>query len=385
MKVFPFYRVHYIIAIMKQAVLSGFIVFLLFISAAVIIFIARGYRLNTNDKSIDTTGILVAKSEPDGAQVYINEKFSSATNSTINLSPDWYSVRISKQGYHDWQRNLRIQGEVVAQTDAVLFLKNPSLSALTSTGVLDPIMSPDGTKIAYIATPSAEQLQRTQTNETTGESIFESNLRTPTLFIYDLSGRNLPFSRNPQPYDGTIQQLLAEWELERETSNAVSLRVLPEEFQKIATNSIELLSFSPDGSKVLYEATSSAELKRSIEPPVIGGLPTEEQRSLVPSDLYVYDAKDDRNYRIDFSFTPSKDPHSPLPIQWISTSRHFVIIEDGKISIMEYDGANKIPVYSGPFVNSYVYPHPIGHQLIIMTTLNPELGELPSLYTLTIR
>ncbi|MBI4136938.1 PEGA domain-containing protein [Candidatus Roizmanbacteria bacterium] len=370
---------------MRQAVLSIIVVLLLAASAAIVILLARGYRFNTQQKSFDSTGILVTKSEPDGAQVYIDGVFSGATNSTINLPPNWYKVRISKQGYHDWERDMRIQGEIVVQTDAVLFLKNPSLSALTSTGVLDPMLSPDGSKIAYIATPSAEQLRQQPTEETEGESIFESNLRIPTLFIYDLNGRNLPFSRNPQPYAGTLNELLEEWELEHETSDAVSLRAMPAEFQEIATDSIELLSFAPDGSKVLYEATAAATLRRSIEPPLIGGLPTEEERDLTPQQLYVYDMKDDRNYRIDFSFEYPEDENAPLPIQWIGTSRHFVLVEEGKISVMEYDGANKIPVYSGPFVNGYVFPHPVGHQLIIMTTFNPDLGDLPSLYTLTIR
>ncbi|MCR4263879.1 MAG: PEGA domain-containing protein [Candidatus Roizmanbacteria bacterium] len=370
---------------MKQGIFSLLVILLLAASAAIVILLARGYRFNPQDNSLDSTGILVTKSEPDGAQVYIDGIFSGATNSTINLLPNWYKVRISKQGYHDWEREMRIQGEIVVQTDAVLFLKNPSLSVLTSTGVLEPFLSPDGTKIAYIATPSAEQLTQRPDEGTEGESIFESNLRQPTLFIYDLNGRNLPFSRNPQPYPGTLNQLLEEWELERETSNAISLRSMPAEFQQIATDSIRLLSFAPDGSKVLYEATAAATLKRTIEPPLIGGLSTEEERELNPHVLYVYDMKDDRNYHIDFSVNYPDDINVPLPIQWIGTSRHFVLVEDGKISVMEYDGANKIPVYSGPFVNGYVFPHPVGHQLIILTTFNPELGDLPSLYTLTIR
>lgn len=371
---------------MKQAIVSILIILLLAASAAIVILLARGYRFNSEDNSLESTGILVTKSEPDGAQVYVDGEFSGATNSTINLPPNWYKVRISKQGYHDWERDMRIQGEIVVQTDAVLFLKNPSLSALTSTGVLDPMLSPDGTKIAYIATPSAEQLNEQQTGqESEGQSIFESNLRQPTLFIYDLNGRNLPFSRNPQPYLGTLESLLDEWALERDTSNAVALRAMPAEFQSIATDSIRLLSFAPDGSKVLYEATAPAMLRRTIEPPLVGGLATEEVRNLTPSLLYVYDMKDDRNYHIDFSVPLPEDPNIPMPIQWIGTSRHFVLVEDGKISVMEYDGANKIPVYSGPFVNGYVFPHPVGHQLIIMTTFNPELGDVPSLYTLTIR
>lgn len=381
---------------------------LLIIASIVVIAFARGWRFNPTARELVPTGILVATSEPDGAQVFLNGKFSGATNSDINLSPEWYDIMISKEGYHEWKRKMRIQGEIVVKTDAVLFLKNPGLAPLTATGVSNPILSPDGTKIAYIASPSAVI--------NTGQSVFEEELTKPTLFIYDFSFRNLPFSKNPRPYEGTIVELLQEWKTEANIAEAVNLRNMPDEFITVATDSVKLLSFSPDGTKVLYEATAAATLARAINPPLIGTRELEEDRAITANNIYVYDATEDRNYRLTdhigkllatfhTALTPTKaapkkptptptplknaklDEYAQLrpPVFWLGTSRHLVLIENGSISVIEYDGSNKVSLYSGPFENGYVFPHPSGRQLIIMTTFNPQYSVTPSLYTLSIR
>jgi hypothetical protein len=317
-------------------------------------------------------------------------------------------VSFTKEGYFPWERKVRLQGEVVVKTDAVLFLRNPSLSPLTATGVSNPILSPDGTEIAYIASPSAT------TN--IGQSVFEEELTRPTLFIYDLSFRGLPFSKNPRPYEGTLTQLLTEWETETETAREVSLRKMPVTFTRIATDSVKLLSFAPDDSKVFYTATASATLERAIVPPLLGTRETEEERDLTVGDYYVYDVKEDRNYNISPSVasvfnkrhTPTPTPIKPkrgvptpiisredalvktytsslLPVFWLGTSRHLGLVEGKSLGVIEYDGSNKLTVYSGPFDENYVFPHPSGRQVIIMTTFNPAFSLTPSLYTLNIR
>lgn len=384
-----------------RVVTSILIPLLLIAATVVVVAFARGWRFNVNDRELLPTGILVATSDPDGAQVYVNGKFAGATNSNFNLAPDWYDVSIGKEGYHSWQRKIRLQGEVVVKTDTVLFLRNPSLSPLTSTGVSSPILSPDGAKIAYIASPSAIP--------NIGSSIFEEELTQPALFVYDFSFRGLPFSKNPQPYPGTMGGLLDEWETEGEIAREVSTRRMPREFTDIATNSMSIVSFSPDETKVLYEATRSALLERVINPPLIGVREVEEDRALTVGNYYVYDVKEDRNYNISahvssllakqMTPTPTPTPRGRiaetvrlteyqsrhLPVFWLGTSGHLVLVDGGTIGVMEYDGSNKLVLYAGPFENGFVFPHPSGRQLVIMTTFNPAFSPVASLYTLNIR
>ncbi len=39
---------------------------------------------------------------------------------------------------------------------------------------------------------------------------------------------------------------------------------------------------------------------------------------------------------------------------------------------MEYDGQNRTTLYSGPFVNRFLYPWPDGSRLLIQTSFSPE-------------
>jgi hypothetical protein len=142
----------------------------------IIILYGSGYRFNIDKKTLDTTGTLVAKSDPDGAKVLINGKISGATNTNIPLAPGSYEVSLVKEGYITWEKKLPIQGEVVTQTNATLFPKNPSLTALTSSGIINPLVAPDGSKIIYA-----------RSEEATTAATFDGKLVTPSgLWVYDL-------------------------------------------------------------------------------------------------------------------------------------------------------------------------------------------------------
>ena len=128
--------------------------------AAAIIAYGRGYRLHT-DGSVQPTGLIVLQSDPSGAQIIIDDKIKTATQATLTLPPGWYNVTIAKEGYQPWHKRMKVQGEVVAKAEALLLPTNPSLTALTASGVVNPSLSPDGSKLAYVipspttASPSA--------------------------------------------------------------------------------------------------------------------------------------------------------------------------------------------------------------------------------------
>ena len=70
---------------------------------------ARGYRFDPTTFRFAPNGLLVIKSNPDGAQIYINGELKTATNATISLPPDTYDVSVRKDGYMPWQKRLTIQ------------------------------------------------------------------------------------------------------------------------------------------------------------------------------------------------------------------------------------------------------------------------------------
>jgi len=114
-----------------------------------VIQLAKGYQLDLQKKKFTPQGILVATSVPDGAQIFINGEFKTATNNTLPLPPGSYKVEIKKDGFFPWTKELKIEKELVTKTDAYLFPKAPDLRPISLSGAQNPIKSPDGTKIIY--------------------------------------------------------------------------------------------------------------------------------------------------------------------------------------------------------------------------------------------
>lgn len=410
-------------------------------TSAVIIAYGRGYRLGVKeDQIIKPTGLVSATSDPIGAQVLVDGQLKTATNNTFNVDPNWYTVKITKEGYIPWEKRLRVQGEVVSRADAFLFPTNPSLSPLTTSGIEHPVVSPDGTKIAY-------------TVPTTGTDA--TALKTGGLWVYDLVDRPLGLNRDPRQVaqpdasfdlgnvqltwspdssqimasDGksvrlytigdkpneyrsvtiTFDVLLRQWEDEKRVRERQQLSGLKQPFIDFATASAKIISFSPDETKILYEATASATIPPVIVPPLIGTNPTEEQRTVKPGSLYVYDAKEDRNYffvekkeipaltALEAKPTPTPRTARPTPkalpvvkqpaypIRWFPTNRHLVIALEGKIDILEYDRTNWVTVYAGPFIDGFMMPFPNGSRIIVLTNLNAGVLKYPNLYTVNLR
>lgn len=407
--------------------------------SAMVIAYGRGYRLDIKQSSLKPTGLLSTISDPVGAQVFIEGKLKTATNNSVAIEPGWYTVTISKEGYISWQKKIRVQGEVVSKTDAVLFPSNPSLSPLTNLGVERPILSPDGSKIAY--TVPIDHLD-------------DSLQKKAGLWVYTLSEGPLGRNRDPiqiAPFtDGidiqkasivwspdstqllvhnaiiyhlyqinrqgtytdvtlTHEALLADWTGEKDIKEHQKLEVFNPQIIDIATSSARIISFSPDETKILYEATTSATLPIAINPPLIGTNPTQEERSILPGKIYVYDGKEDKNYLLLDTKEIKLPAPTPTPttikntirqiqkpvvappvridefIHWFPTSRHIILTLQGKIDILEYDRTNWATIYSGPFVDGFVAPWSNGSRVIIMTNLNGNAATLPNLYTVNLR
>ncbi len=404
--------------------------------AFLVIAYGRGYRLDLRKNSLKPTGLLSATSDPIAAQVYLNGTLRTATNNSINVDPDFYTVKITKEGFIAWQKTIRVQGEIVTRADAFLVPTNPSLSPLTNTGVTHPVLSPDGTKIAYIV-----PIRNGSEDSTTKVG----------LWVLELADK--PLGRNRDPYqvvraDGAFDfakatirwspdssqlmvtdglrvrlypsnklsiyedisksyaLLLKEWNNQQQIKDMQKLDGFKEEIITIASSSARLIAFSPDETKLLYEATASAVLPSVINPPLIGANSTEETRTISAGKFYIYDSHEDKNYFVlDAKEIPvaSPTPQSKKPqvatqplrlstfdepsskLMWFPTNRHLLLGFNGKVDIMEYDRTNWSTIYSGPFVDGFLAPWPNSSRIVILTNLNPGASTLPNLYTINLR
>lgn len=392
------------------------IIILLFLIAgtALVVFFGRGYQFNFGDNGpvISGTGLLVATSSPDGAQVIINGHLTTATDNTINLAPGNYDVKIYKDGYFPWEKKIIVKNETVSKADALLLPTAPKLESITNTGVWNPVLDPSRTKLAYtVASQSAlkngiyvvdmtarpiltlssasNQIANDTTNLFSLSSMAWSpdssqilatinNLSTTTDYLLDATTLN----QNPQDVTETLPTVTAAWDKLKADKEKSQLDSLVKPLRDVVSRDFQIVQWSDDETKILYVASQSATIPIIINPPLIGTDSTPQTRDIQKGQVYLYDIKEDRNYKI-LESMPKTSEGTPLSIMIFPDSKHLVYVHDGKIDMMDYDGANQTTVYAGPFIDNYVFCWPDATKLVILTNLgNPNIQ--PNLYTISL-
>ncbi len=379
------------------------ILFFFIVILITVIGYARGYRFDLEKKSVKSTGIIAATSYPKAAKIFINGELKGVTDTNLTLPPDNYLVEIKKDGYTSWSKKINLKGELVINVDPVLFPVNPSLSPLTNLGIVKAVPTEDGDKIVIFANdviylfdagrktlpffpPLNKILDLSLLANTFNladiKIIFAPNQKQ-AIFEFDKNSYLLSLDQeNLNPLEVTLSKeaLIQAWQNEKDKNNTKILETFPKDFDKIASDSFNIISFSPNETKILYQAKNNTELPLMINPPLIATNQTPEERSVKKGNLYVYDRKEDKNY----SIVNCQLLIANCSIKWYYDSRHLFIAEGKKISILDYDNANKQTVYSGPFESSFFNPTGDG-KIIVLINLNSQVNELPDLYLVGIR
>lgn len=409
--------------IRKQFSVSfGILAGLILITFFVVLY-ARGYRVGFGEGTpqLAKTGILNTASLPTGAQVYVNDHLTTATNNSINLTPGQYTVKIAKEGYNDWQKNVQILQEVVTNANALLFPKAPTLRSISTFGIESPVIDPSGTKLAFrIASQSARRdgiyvLDMTKNgfpvlagqssstliaNDTIdafskstitwspdGEQLLASipGELSSTYYLLKADGVN----ENPQDVTATLSSVEESWAAQRRDKEAAQLRSLKPQVQKYVKGNMRIIAWSPDDTKILYQASSSGTMPTFLKPRRIGNNALYERRDIEENAIYVYDVKEDFNTRI----VEGGDAYCPeevnlysctTPFTWFPDSDHIIYVHDKKVDVVENDGSNLTTLYAGPFVEPYVYPWPDASKIVIMTNLG-NTSIPPTLYTIGLK
>lgn len=381
------------------------------------IFWARGWKPNFKNRSIDRTGLLVVTSIPTGAEVYLDDRLSSATDTTIAyLDPKSYKVRIQKEGYSTWEKEISIREDLSTEIKALLFPTAPEIKPLTTAGAANPLLSPDGGKIVY-ATPGERggiyvlamtdrpfpfrndprQIAKNTQAYDFSKSFFlwspDSNQIIATFL--DSTGNQtanilLEVNRSDQELrdiTAGLNSTLNTWQQEINVK-AQTQAVLAPDSVKSATEGAQAKNPSPS-PKLPDASPATAQPSSTISPLAsqINYYPNglifspDEEKILYKNGegkYKVFDLKTDKEYTL----PELKDLTN---ISWFPDSNHFVIAQKDQVSIIEADGTNKVVVYSGKFENGFVFAHPSGQRIIILTSLTQPDGTLPNLYAINLR
>lgn len=362
-------------------------------------FYAKGYSFNGQNKTLEKTGMISVKSEPDGARVYLDGKLAETTNSSLtNLKGGLYHLKLEKDGYFSWQKDVPVKEEFVTYVDAVLVPLNPELKPLTTNGVKSPVLTKSRDKIIFLT--ADKDRPGIWSLSLTGNlfELFQGNLNVlapdqPSA-AFSLADK-LELSPDDQTalitmnkggfytLDLTASQIIpqattsaapahstwASLTLKNKQNLAKKYKV-PQNMTEAATDPKTI--WSPDERRFLYSVESGNELQ-----------------------YHVFDTTDPLGVgeRQDYAtLNLPKTQHAKAT--WYSDSKHLIVVTctqenkdqrclTGSIHLIRIDGTNDTQVYSGALSSVDVFPTPDGTKIIILTSFNENSS--PNLYAIILR
>lgn len=396
------------------------VLFITFLS----VFYSEGWRFNpqsllnklsgTEDNTLNKeeiitkTGMLAVRSIPDGAKVFLDDKLITATDDTISsLSPQKYTLKVEKEGFETWKKEIIIYSELVTDITAVLISQTPRLEPLTNTDVTSFAVSSSYNEIAFTSSAEKEpgvwilplsnsplNIIRNSSRPLIVDSIQYSPSKGKLLawspddkeFVVEMNPQGFYLYKvekglgfNPEKITPTqferLEEILDLWKVR--TTQLFTSRLV--EFQKknklheaLLTKAMtENILWSPDERKFIVETVNETNPKL-IDLTIYNGddtLPVGEER--INKTLIGIDK-------------------SKLFYSWYSDSYHLVLVEQQAekidsytISIIRIDGSNLTQVYTGYLTTRQAYSTPSGDKIVVLTTLKE--GSKPNLYGIAIR
>lgn len=358
-----------------------------------------GYRFtrNKDTKTVDIkqTGMISAKSFPEGANVYLNGELKTATNGVISgLQPGKYNLRIIKNGFVVWDKEVQVFPELATDITAVLVSQSPRMEPLTNTGAKEPTISPSLNKIAFFSGDgnapgvwviplNGDALSLFRSNPyvvledtptrfySKGKSIAwspdEKSLlvevsKTDGYYLVDLSNGKSQAVQDPVK----LQQEWAE-KLTQKRLDFIEKLDIPSDLRQIATATTTV--WAPDEKKFLYTVKNGDKIEYKVynmEKPIPVG-------ESVESTVFVTNAAD-----------------TQPAISWYADSFHLLLTEmdaknanRGMVSLVRIDGSNKVELFNNNLYSNRVYSSATGDKIILLTSF--KSGDQTDLYTVGIR
>lgn len=373
---------------MKRLISAILIIVFFLILGYLLLIYATGKRL-TRDGNLIGVGIIQIDSTPNDAKVYVNNEYKDSGDTNLeNLQPGSYTIKVEKENYHTWQKEVEVVEGKVTPLKVKLFPSNPSLTAATFNGVFSPKISPDGLKIAFgiqaegkkgVWVLDLEDRQFFFSSNTLRQIVADSSTFTysnsniawspssdsvlvetknnltnqPTAFVLEQNKLN----SNPTNVTISLAKMKKDWAEEIAKDNAEKLKNLGKVAQALSTADVKEIMFSKDNSAViLVKNDQSATVFDTKPSPVPGVKP-------LKTDL----------------------PAAERYFWFQDGTKHIAALEKNFISLMDTDGTNKASIFTGDFDPNSVFSWPDGSRLVMSLNLNSRSNPLPNLYIIDLR
>lgn len=110
-----------------------FCVFTFFFLLGIVLFYSFGYKYNIEEKRIIRTGAIVIKTHPKEVDIYKNNFLYKNNKTIVNIFSDFvkidnlkigkYNIKIKKEEYFNWEKDVDVKGGIVTELKNIVLLK----------------------------------------------------------------------------------------------------------------------------------------------------------------------------------------------------------------------------------------------------------------------
>lgn len=357
--------------------LVSFVIFLA--TAPLVILYAIGYRSALNGTPTQAVGVAIIESEPSRASVYINNNYVGKTPKSItNLPVGSVTIRIEKDGYQSWQKQLLIHATMATETRTIRLIPLDPIIAKVASDISYYSLSPNRRLFAAADDTNNiliyDSLHQVVGSKTSYLGQLKSLLWSPAsdAILITTNGINAPTvayvaqARPPQTLTGLINARDIVWDprlpgrilfidqsdnLRALTADNQSSFIIASNIQSFATSSRHIYAIDNSGQVSRYSLLGSRDDVKFILPPDL--LPT--RLFVTPSGTIAAQLADSSIWLISTD-APSKIALSAQRIAW-SPSGDMLLIQSDDTSLYVFN------------VSDQLYPLPLG-QLNLVTRLS---------------
>ncbi len=110
-----------------------FCVFAFFFLLGIVLFYSFGYKYSIEEKKAVQTGAIIIKTHPEEVDIYKNDFLYENNRTIVNLFSDFvkidnlkigkYNIKVKKEEYFDWEKNINVEGGTVTELKNIVLLK----------------------------------------------------------------------------------------------------------------------------------------------------------------------------------------------------------------------------------------------------------------------
>lgn len=168
------------------------------LAVTVLLYLTRGFMLK--EGKIIQNGLVFISSNPGGANIYLDGKLKDKTATRMTLEAGNYTLKLAREGYHDWQRAMTVDGGDVLHIDYPFLVPN----SLVTNKVADYKSAP----ALALQSPDRRWLVIQQPGELTSFDMYD--LKDPKKIVANKTRFSLP-KNLLSAATGTQSLKLIEW------------------------------------------------------------------------------------------------------------------------------------------------------------------------------